>query len=428
MQVEETHMPHDPRTSEVETLDYDVSMEDWLNGHEHRVLRRGDIVRGTVVYVGEDALLVDVGAKSEGVVHRTDLERSDSVGTLEEGDSVLVYCVTPEDRSGNILLSVSKAQVARDWERAQEMYNNGEVFQSKVAGHNKGGVIVYLGRVRGFVPASQLARQRRVQYRDKDAAQPWSELVGEEMWLKVIECDAEQNRLILSERAAQRQRRKGMRAELLATLAEGDVVTGDVTSLADFGAFVDLGGADGLIHVSELSWERIKHPSEVLSIGDEVEVQIINIDDDRKRIGLSAKRLKPEPWSVIGERYQVGDLVQGTITKLTAFGAFARIDGGVEGLIHISELANRPVNHPSEVVKPGDEVALRIIRIELDRRRIGLSLRQAEESAVSAKDEVEAPTDQVAAEVEDHQEYPQELEKSPQPEVVLEEMGDSDVE
>lgn len=426
MHLEETRTPHEPRTNEVETLDYDVSMEDWLDGHEHRVLRRGDIVRGKVVYVGEDALLVDVGAKAEGVVPLTDLERSDSVVTLEEGDNVLVYCVTPEDRSGNILLSVSKAQVARDWERAQALYDKGEVFQSRVAGHNKGGVIVYVGRVRGFVPASQLAHQRRGQYRDEDAAQPWSELMGEDLWLKVIECDAEQNRLILSEQAAQRQRRKSMRAELLATLAEGDVVTGEVTSLAEFGAFVDLGGADGLIHVSELSWERVKHPSEVLSIGDEVEVQIISIDDDRKRIGLSAKRLKPEPWSVIGERYQVGDLVQGTITKLTAFGAFARIDGGVEGLIHISELANRPVNHPSEVVKPGDEVTLRIIRIELERRRIGLSLRQAEDEADEVA--VEDQADQVEAELEDHREHSKELEDSSQPEAVLEEMADSDVE
>lgn len=425
MYLEETQAPHEPRTSEVEILDYDVSMEDWLDGHEHRVLRRGDIVRGKVVYVGEDALLIDVGAKAEGVVPLTDLERSDAVAALEEGDSVLVYCVTPEDRAGNILLSVSKAQVARDWERAQALYDNGEVFQSRVAGHNKGGVIVYVGRVRGFVPASQLAHQRRGQYRDENAAQPWSELMGEDLWLKVIECDAEQNRLILSEQAAQRQRRKSRRAELLANLAEGDVVTGEVTSLAEFGAFVDLGGADGLIHVSELSWERVRHPSEVLSIGDEVEVQVISIDEDRKRIGLSAKRLKPEPWSIIGERYQVGDLVQGTITKLTAFGAFARINGGVEGLIHISELTDRPVNHPSEVVKAGDEVTLRIIRIELDRRRIGLSLRQAEDEGDEAG--VADQADQAEARLEDHREPPEEPEESSQSEAVPEEMADSDV-
>lgn len=433
MHEEETQMPHGSRVSEVEPLDYDVSMEEWLDGHEHRVLRRGEIVRGQVVYAGDDALLVDVGAKSEGVVPRTDLERSGSADTIAEGDTVLVYCVTPEDRSGNILLSISKAQIARDWERAHEMYDSGEVFQSKVAGHNKGGVIVYVGEVRGFVPASQLAHQRRGQYRDKNAAQPWSELIGEELWLKVIECDAEQNRLILSEQAARRQRRKAMRAELLAKLAEGDIVTGEVTSLADFGAFVDLGGADGLIHVSELSWERVRHPSDVLSIGDEVEVQVISIDDDRKRIGLSMKRLQAEPWSMIGERYQVGDLVQGTVTKLTVFGAFARIDGGVEGLIHISELADRPVNHPSEVVKPGDEVTLRIIRIEPERRRIGLSLRQAEEETLIADDqtdaaEVEDQSDQTDGEIGDYPEQQEELGEHPQPEAVLEKMADSDVE
>lgn len=358
----------------------DVSMEDWLEDHDHRSLSRGDIVRGEVVHIGDYGLMVDVGAKAEGLVPTTDLERLDpeKVTALAEGDRILVYCITPEDRQGNILLSISQAQVAQDWERAEEVYNTGEVFQSEVAGHNKGGVIVYFGKVRGFVPASQLARRRRAQFDESDAAQPWSELLGEDVWLKVIECDPEENRLILSEQAAMRQRRKGMREKLLAELEEGDVVTGEVTSLADFGAFVDLGGADGLIHISELAWERVRHPREVLDLGDEVEVQVISIDEDRKRIGLSMKRLTPEPWEVIDEHFQVGDLVQGTVTKLTNFGAFARIAGGLEGLIHISELTDRAINHPSEVVQGGDDVTLRIIRIEPERRRIGLSLRQVD--------------------------------------------------
>ncbi|MFQ5856722.1 MAG: 30S ribosomal protein S1 [Anaerolineae bacterium] len=382
-------MPHETDADRPETPGDDVSMEEWLDGHEHRSLGRGDIVRGVVVHVGEEGLLVDVGAKSEGIVPASDLDQLDdeTVAALQEGEQVLVYCVTPQDRDGNILLSVSSAQVARDWERALEMYDAGEVFQSRVGGHNKGGVIVYLGKVRGFVPASQLARRRQAQYQRGDANQPWSQLLGEELWLKVIECDVNQNRLILSEQAALRQRRKSMREELLAKLSEGDVLTGEVTSLADFGAFVDLGGADGLIHISELSWDRVNHPSDILNIGDEVEVQVISIDETRKRIGLSMKRLKPEPWEVIDQRFKVGDLVQGTITKLTSFGAFAKIDGGIEGLIHISELTDQLINHPSEVVRGGDEVTLRIIRIEPDRRRIGLSLRQVDDERWSVEDE-----------------------------------------
>lgn len=392
-----TQTPHESRAGEIEIRTSGESMEDWLDGHEHRALQRGDVVRGEVVHIDEDGLMVDIGAKSEGIVPTSDLERAgaDTVAAIQEGDSVLVYCVTPEDRNGNILLSISQAQIARDWERAQEMYDTGDLFQSKVVGHNKGGVIAYLGQVRGFVPASQLARRRRGRYQESDAAQPWSEVVGEELWLKVIECDTDQNRLILSEQAAMRQRRKSMREELLAELEEGDIVTGEVTSLADFGAFVDLGGADGLVHISELSWERVNHPSEVVSIGDEVEVQVIRVDEERKRIGLSMKRLEPEPWADIDERYQTGDLVHGVITKLTSFGAFARIDEGIEGLIHISELAERLLNHPSEVVQAGDEVTLRIIRIEPERRRIGLSLRQVEGEDQRDEDEageVEAET------------------------------------
>ncbi len=380
MHEEGIRTPHESDSDQLPALPSDVSMEEWLEGHDHPSLNQGDIVPGEVVQIGDYGVMVDVGAKAEGLVPATDLERLDpeKVAALEEGDRILVYCITPEDRQGNIVLSMSQAQVAQDWERVEEMYDTGEVFQSQAAGHNKGGVIVYCGKVRGFVPASQLARRRRARFGQSDSAQPWADLVGESLWLKVIECDPEENRLILSEQAAVRQRRKGMREKLLAELKEGDVVTGEITSLADFGAFVDLGGADGLVHISELAWGRVKHPNDILDLGDEVEVQVINIDEERKRIGLSIKRLQPEPWKVIDEHYAVGDLVQGTITKLTNFGAFARIGKGLEGLIHISELTDRAINHPGEVVQSGDEVTLRIIRIEPERRRIGLSLRQAD--------------------------------------------------
>lgn len=380
MHADDSQMPPDRSATEMSVPMSDQLLEDWLAGHDHRPVRRGEILKGEIVQLGEEGLLVDVGAKSEGFVPSSDLGRlgDDLVADLHEGSEVLVYCVTPEDRDGNILLSISQAQVARDWEQAKAMYDAGEILQTTIAGHNKGGVIVYLGQARGFVPASQLARRRRAQFQSTDDSRPWADLVGEPVWLKIIECDAQENRLILSEQAARRQRRKGLRDQLLAELSVGDIVTGEVTSLAQFGAFVDLGGADGLVHISELAWERVRHPSDVVSLGEEVEVQVISIDEDRKRIGLSMKRLEPEPWDYVEDRFQVGDLVQGTITKVADFGAFARINGGLEGLIHVSELTDRVIDHPGQVVSSGDEVTVRIIRIEPERRRIGLSMRQVE--------------------------------------------------
>jgi len=366
-------------------------MADWLDEYfDHRKLQRGDVITGRIVHVSKDGIMVDVGAKSEGVVKGRELELigEEELAQLREGDEIPVYVVTPEDRDGNILLSIRQAQIIQDWQRAQKLYEEGELIQAKVAGHNKGGLIVYLGKVRGFVPASQLDVRRRTQFANSNSPHPWGAMVGEEIWVKVIEVDPSQNRLILSEQAAMRQRRKGEREKLFETLREGDVVTGQVTSLADFGAFVDLGGADGLIHISELSWERVNHPSEVVQIGDQVEVQVIDLDRERQRIGLSLKRLQPEPWDLVCERCNVGDLVEGTVTKLTNFGAFVRIEEGVEGLIHISELADHPVNHPSEVLREGEAVTARVIRIEPERRRIGLSLKQVDVTEAADAEEL----------------------------------------
>lgn len=372
----------------------EVSMADWLDAYfDHRRLQRGDLITGRIVHVSEDGIMIDVGAKSEGVVKGRELELigEEELAQLREGDEIPVCVVTPEDQDGNILLSIRQAQIARDWQRIQKLYEDGELVQVKVAGHNKGGLIVYLGKVRGFVPASQLDIRRRTQFANSDSPHPWGAMVGEEIWVKVIEVDPDQNRLILSEQAAMRQRRKGERERLFETLKEGDVVRGQVTSLADFGAFVDLGGADGLIHISELSWERVNHPSDVVQVGDQVEVQVIDLDRERRRIGLSLKRLQPEPWELVCEHCNVGDLVEGTVTKLTNFGAFVRIQEGVEGLIHISELADRPINHPREVLREGEVVTARVIRIEPERRRIGLSLKQVD-GAETADAEVSVET------------------------------------
>jgi small subunit ribosomal protein S1 len=346
-------------------------------------LRRGQIVEGVIVQVRPSEILVDVGAKSEGVIWGREIERlgSEGLADLSEGQSVLVYVVTPEDKNGNPVLSLSRAQAERDWRDAEKLFESGEIFEGTVAGYNKGGLIVRLGKVRGFVPSSQITSLKGRRRQSEDGEDPLAALVGNKMQLKVIEIERGRNRLILSERAAMREWRKQHKERLLAELQEGDIRKGEVISICDFGAFVDLGGADGLIHLSELSWRRVSHPSEVLKVGDEVEVYVLNVDRDRKRIGLSLKRLEPDPWSLITENYHIGQLVEGTVTKLVKFGAFARIfDDDVEGLIHLSELSDDRIAHPREVVQEGDVRTLRIIRIDPEQRRIGLSLKRVDSS------------------------------------------------
>lgn len=341
----------------------------------------GEIRTGVVVDKRPNEILVDIGFKSEGIVNGRELERlGDMVDELTIGCEVPVYIVR-EDREGNVVLSISRAQAEKDWERAEVLMQSQDIFEGSVAAFNRGGVIVKLGQVRGFVPASQLSADSQSQSQG-DSEDPgddrWAALVGEQLMLKVIDIDRKRNRLILSERQAMREWRRQQKEQLLETLKDGDIYDGVISSIADFGAFVDLGGADGLIHLSELSWNRVSHPSEVVNVGDKVKVQILNIDHDRRRIGLSLRRLQPQPWDVVDENYVVGQIVRGKITKLVNFGAFARLEqDGIEGLIHVSELTEQRINHPKEVVSEGQELDLRIIRIDTDKRRMGLSLKQA---------------------------------------------------
>ncbi|MEJ5199474.1 MAG: 30S ribosomal protein S1 [Anaerolineae bacterium] len=361
-------------------------------------LRAGDVVDGKLVKVSPNEILVNIGYKSEAVVDPRELEHLDRtfLASLAVGDSVSAYIVQTEDKDGNVLVSLQRAQQEQDWRQAEELYKSQEIFDGIVTGYNRGGVIVKVGRVRGFVPASQLSARWQVQQdADGDPDERWAKLVGQKMCLKVIELDRQRNRLILSEREAVKNLRQGQKDRLLAELKKGDILKGTVTSLAAFGAFVDLGGADGLIHLSEISWQRIEHPAEVLHVGQEVQVYVLDVDEDKKRIALSLRRLTPEPWSVVDRTYTVGQIVTAKITKLTNFGAFAKIDDAVEGLIHISELCDYRINHPKEIVHEGDEVQVRIIRIDPERRRIGLSLRQASEDAYVEVDwQAEAHSDQ----------------------------------
>ena len=343
---------------------------------------RGDIREGTIVSIGRSEILVDIGAKSEGVIDSRETERMSSSerSNLVEGESVQVYVVNPEDRNGNIILSLAKAEEEMDWRWAEELLDTQEILEGEISGYNKGGLLVQMRRVRGFVPASQLDNIRRDIRAGSSPDDRWAHMIGEQIQVKVIEVDRSRNRLILSERAAMKEWRESQKDRLLDELQEGEVCEGRVINLADFGAFVDLGGADGLIHLSELSWKRVSHPREVLGVGDQVKVYVLNVDRDRRRIGLSLKRLEPDPWSSIEQTCQVGSLVEGSITKLTKFGAFARLTGmdEIEGLIHISELSEEHVEHPREVVEDGQLVTMRVIRVDSQRRRLGLSIKRVD--------------------------------------------------
>jgi small subunit ribosomal protein S1 len=279
-----------------------------------------------------------------------------------------------------------RAMEEKSWFKAEELLKTKDSYNSVIRGYNKGGLIVPLEGLNGFVPASQISLSRRAGLVGDTPEKRWSPMVGEEIEVCVIEVDRERRRLILSERAASSETRETIKDRILSELQEGDVRTGKVTSLAEFGAFVNINGADGLVHLSEISWDRIQHPSEVLKVGQEIKVKIINIDREKKRIGLSIRQLLDDPWINRIGQYEVGQLLEGTITRLTKFGAFARIEEDLEGLIHISEISERRIEHPKEVLKEGETITLRVIKIEPENHRIGLSIRRVDSMAFAEMD------------------------------------------
>jgi small subunit ribosomal protein S1 len=361
-------------------LDDRALMEQYLQdpSNDYYNLQYGDTVDGIIMHVDRDEVLVDIGSKSEGVVPSKEMSSllPEEKEELKVGDEVLVFVVQPEDKEGRAVLSLDKARQEKSWRRLQQQFEGNEVLQAKVINYNKGGVLVNLDGVRGFVPASQVTGISRGP--DAQKQSDMAKMVGGSLTLKIIEINRGRNRLILSERQAVQEVREARKDDILSTLKEGDVREGTVTSITDFGAFVDIGGADGLVHLSELSWSRVKHPAEILKVGDRVKVYVLNIDNDRKRIALSIKRTQEEPWQTISGRYELGQLVDATITQLASFGAFARLEDGVEGLIHVSEMGDGRIQHPRELVKEGDTVPVRIIRIDPARKRIGLSMRRVE--------------------------------------------------
>jgi small subunit ribosomal protein S1 len=345
-------------------------------------LQPGIIVKGIVASKRPGEIFVDVGAKYEGLVEPKDLDNlsPEEFAAIKVGDQIPVYVLkTRSEDDDQILLSLSQARAEKDWDEAERLFKAGSIVESEVIGNNKGGLIVSFGHVRGFVPGSQLAS---VQFGSTNKADRWDQLTGKILNLKIIEVDRSRNRLIFSERAAADDLRKEEskeKAKLLQTFSEGEVRQGRVTSLADFGAFVDIGGIDGLIHLSELSWTHVTHPGEVVKVGDKVDVYILNIEHEQLRVALSLKRLQPEPWSQVFDYYQIDQIVDAVITKLTNFGAFARIDNRIEGLIHISEISAKNISHPKEVVSENQKVKVRIIHIDPERKRMGLSMKQVED-------------------------------------------------
>lgn len=372
-------------------------MWEFLNEeYDYQRPQRGDIREGLVIRKEPDVIVVDIGAKREGIVPASEVSKlgRDVLRNIKVGDEVPVYVVRPDTPDGDVIVSLSMARSVKDWQKAQEMLESGETFETEVTGHNKGGLIVPFGLIRGFLPASHvvnLAARTGGESRVEQLAQ----MVGESLTLKVIEVDRRRQRLILSERLAVKEERDKKKIELLDQLEEGEVRTGTVSNLCDFGAFVDLGGADGLIHISELSWQRVKHPREVLNPGEEVEVFVLKVDGEKKRIGLSLKRLQPDPWTTVSEKYEVGQVLTGVITSVVKFGAFARIEDGLEGLIHVSEVAEGDFLHPRNVVQEGDEVEVKIISIDPRRRRMGLSLKQLKQA--QGENGAAAPESQAAA-------------------------------
>src|SRR5687768_12973297 len=341
----------------------------------------GDVVTGKVVRIDKDEVLVDIGYKSEGVIPSNELSIRKSVNPAEEvsiGEEVDALVLTKEDQDGRLILSKKRARFERAWRRIEAAAESGEPVHGSVIEVVKGGLIVDLG-VRGFLPAS-LVDIRRVPNLD--------EYLGQTIESKVIELNRPRNNVVLSRRAVLEEERKEQRQAILERLQPGLIIEGQISNIVEFGAFVDLDGIDGLIHISELSWSHVNHPSEILTIGDTVQVKVLDIDRDRQRISLGLKQTQEDPWQRVVDTYNVGDELEGTVTKVVAFGAFVEILEGVEGLVHISELAQQHVENPREIVHPGDDVRVKILEIDSERRRLSLSIKRVEDQILPRREVV----------------------------------------
>ncbi|MCD6577239.1 MAG: S1 RNA-binding domain-containing protein [Anaerolineaceae bacterium] len=350
--------------------------------------KSGEIKTGTIASISPGQIMVSIGAKSEGIIRGQEFELipPDIFASLEVGQEIPVFIVIPEDHHGNLILSYVRALESESWEKARNLMKEKGTFTGTIEGFNRGGLLVNFNELHGFIPSSQLSFSRRADMANDTPEKRYSNLIGQEITLQVIEVDQERRRLIFSERAAVHESRDSIRDKVIDKLNIGDILTGRITSLADFGAFVNIKGADGLVHLSEISWDRIRHPGDELKVGQEIQVKVISIDEEKRHIGLSIRQLKEDPWQQQIKDLRVGQLVEAKITRLTKFGAFARLTNEIEGLIHISEISDEHIGHPKEVLHEGDDVTLRIIKIEQESHRIGLSLRRVESLAFADMD------------------------------------------
>jgi small subunit ribosomal protein S1 len=350
------------------------------------LFEEGDVVSGEVVRIDKDEVLVDIGYKSEGVIPANELSIRKSIDPSDEvslGEEVDALVLTKEDQDGRLILSKKRARFEKAWRRIEAAAESGEPVNGTVIEVVKGGLIIDLG-VRGFLPAS-LVDIRRVQNLD--------EFMGQTIECRVIELNRSRNNVVLSRRAVLEEERKEQRQQILDRLQPGQVVEGAISNIVDFGAFVDLDGIDGLIHISELSWSHVNHPSEILNIGDTVPVKVLDIDRDRQRISLGLKQTQEDPWQRVVDTYNLGDELEGVVTKVVTFGAFVEILDGVEGLVHISELAHHHVENPREVVNQGDKVSVKILEIDSERRRLSLSLKRVENQILPLREGAPPPDD-----------------------------------
>ncbi|MCY3796296.1 MAG: S1 RNA-binding domain-containing protein [Chloroflexi bacterium] len=355
----------------VEELDFAALLEESLA--ESRI-ERGDIVSGTVLSIDNQGLIVDIGWKQDGIVTRGDIERMGMhTADFQVNTEIDVAVVNLNDSDGNLILSAAQARQNEDWKRAEELMNSETIWAGEIADTNKGGVIVGFGHLRGFVPASHVIDLPRG-LKEEERLERLQQMIGNTISVKVIEVNRKRRRLVFSQLEAEQENRAARKEALLRELTEGASRKGVVSGLCDFGAFVDLGGADGLIHISELAWRRVRHPSQVVAVGDEVEVYVLNLDDQGKRIGLSLKRMQPNPWSLVDDMYHIGQLVEGQISRLESFGAFISMDPGIEALLHVSQVSANPEENPLRHLYEGQKLLMRIISIEADRQRLGLSL------------------------------------------------------
>lgn len=368
----------DTAVAVAEKPESELTMADLLDEYlPSKILRRGEIIDGKVMSRKPEGLLVDIGYKSEGFVPSKEMrslapEANEALGI---GDEIIAYVVNPEGSAGSSILSIDRARGEQGWRILEKAMDSNDTCKGVITGSNRGGAVVESEGVQGFVPLSQLVGPARELY-VPGGEPPKEGFIGMEVEFKIIELNRRRNRAIFSERAALQAWKQIQKMRLVQELTEGEIRRGRVAGISNFGAFVDLGGADGLIHISELSWEPVKSPDEIVTVGAEIDVFVLRVDRENLKIALSLRRLQPEPWDEIETKFSVGQTVTGTVTKLANFGAFARIDRGIEGLIHISELAHQVIKHPRDVVNEGDELQLKIIRIEPERRRLGLSLKQ----------------------------------------------------